>query len=257
MMEYVEFQSGPNTLRGMLHVPAGAGPFPAVMMCHGFTASRMEAHFLFVTIARHLEELGIAVLRFDFAGSGESDGTFGEMTLSGEVADAEAALDFLLGRGELNRAQIGALGYSLGGGALAVLSGRRGADLKAVCLVAATAEPARLASFIRMGKHEAHLAKHNYLDIWGLKVSREFLQDLEKLHPPLDLARYAGPVLLIHGDMDSSVPPSETKSFQDARAKARAPTHVEIVKGADHAFSSISLTNELCKLAGDFFVSRL
>jgi dienelactone hydrolase len=256
-MRYVEFASGKHTLRGMLHMPAGKGPFPGVVMCHGFTASRMEAHFLFVTIARQLESLGLAVLRFDFAGSGESDGEFGDMTMSAEVDDAQAALGFLLRQGEIDPQRVGLLGYSLGGGVAAILAGRRAGDVRAVCLVAGTASPARLASFIRMGKHEAHLAKHNYLDIFGLKVSRAFLQDLEKVDPPGDLARYPGPVLLIHGDYDSSVPPSETKAFYDARTRHREHTRMVTVPNADHAFSSIPLTHELCKLCGDFFGTTL
>jgi pimeloyl-ACP methyl ester carboxylesterase len=88
VLHFVEFQSGRNTLRGMLHLPGGPGRHACVMLCHSFTGNRLESHFLFVTIAPALDAAGLACLRFNFAGSGESDGDFVDMTTAGEVAAA-------------------------------------------------------------------------------------------------------------------------------------------------------------------------
>src|SRR5690242_9112874 len=94
----VEFQTtGAKTLRGVLHQPAEGvpGPAPAVVFFHGFTGNRMESHWMFVRCSRALAEAGVASLRFDFYGSGESDGEFRQMTLTGEIADGRAAVAFL------------------------------------------------------------------------------------------------------------------------------------------------------------------
>lgn len=83
MQNAVELQSRGLTLRGMLHIPANiSGKIPMVVIFHGFTGNKMEPHFILVKLSRLLETKGIASVRFDFAGSGESDGDFSEMTIS-------------------------------------------------------------------------------------------------------------------------------------------------------------------------------
>ena len=257
MMQFIEFDSGANTLRGMLHLPAGQRPFPAVMFCHGFTGHRIESHFLFVTIARRLEAAGVASLRFDFAGSGESDGEFADMTMSGEVADAETALDVLSRHPAVDPERVGVAGLSLGGGVAALLAGRRGADLKAVALLSAVAEPGRILSFIRTGKFEAQLAERDYIDWDGLMIRRPFLQDLEGLHPAKVLGGYDGPVLIVHGAEDVTCPPSEARAFHEARAGSSASTELQILDGADHTYNNLAHTERVCELLVDFFAERL
>jgi len=75
----------------------------------------MESHWIFVKCARALARAGIASLRFDFYGSGESDGEFREVTLQGEIADARAAMDFFRRQKGIDPKRLGLLGLSLGG----------------------------------------------------------------------------------------------------------------------------------------------
>jgi len=257
MPQWIEFRSGPNTLRGMLHSPDGAGPHPCVMLCHGFTGHRIEAHFLFVKLARQFARSGLAALRFDFAGSGESDGEFADMTLSGEVADAEAALEFVRRHPAVAADRVGVAGLSLGGAVAALLAGRRRADIRALGLLSAVAEPARILSFIRTGKFEAQLAERDYIDWDGLMVRRGFLQDLETHRPAEALAGYGGPVLIVHGCEDATVPPSEARTFQQARAKSDAPTRLEMIQDADHTYNNLDHTQRVCDLLAEFFLRHL
>ena len=257
MMQHVEFDSAGNTLRGMLHLPAAAQPLPAAMFCHGFTGNRIEAHFLFVTIARRLERRGIAALRFDFAGSGESDGQFADMTMSAELDDAEAALEFLRRHPAVDAGRIAVLGLSLGGGVAALLTGRRGGDLAAAALLAAVAEPARILSIIRTGRFEAELAQRDYIDWDGLMVRRAFLQDLENQHPAEAIAGYEGPVMIVHGSDDATCPPSEAYTYRQAREGSAGATRFEIVRGADHTFNNLDHTEQVCRLVEDFFGEHL
>ena len=95
MQKAVELQSGELTLRGMLHIPEGiTGKIHMVCIFHGFTGNKMEPHFIFVKLSRMLAAKGIASVRFDFGGSGESDGDFVDMTISKELAEAKLILDF-------------------------------------------------------------------------------------------------------------------------------------------------------------------
>src|SRR5690349_17939805 len=67
------FQNGDVNLAFTLDLPAGVGPFPAVVMGHG---SGKVTRDQLTWAARHLTQLGFAVLRFDKRGVGESTGTF-------------------------------------------------------------------------------------------------------------------------------------------------------------------------------------
>ena len=257
MVHHVEFQSGPNTLRGMLHVPDGRRPFPAVLFCHGFTGSRVESGFLFVRIARRLEAAGIAALRFDFAGSGESDGEFDQMTTSGELADAGAALDFLRRHPAVDAPRVGAIGLSLGGVVAATLTVRRSEHIRALVLLAAAADPGRIVSFIRTGKHETHLATKGYMYFGGLAIRRPFLQDIVQFKPAEEIARWPGPLLIVQGGKDTSVPPSEAYEYRSQRDAAGTPTQFELIRDAEHTFDTVEHSARVIELVTGFFAEHL
>ncbi|PYV05908.1 MAG: alpha/beta hydrolase, partial [Acidobacteria bacterium] len=115
---------------------------PGVVLFHGFTGDRMESHWLFVKCSRALALAGIASLRFDFYGSGESEGEFSEVTLQGEIADARVAIEFFRRQKGINPERTGLLGLSLGGTIAASVAGP--ARAAALALWSALAHPAEL-----------------------------------------------------------------------------------------------------------------
>lgn len=106
-------------LAGTLTVPPGAGPFPAAVLVSGSgPQDRNEAlmgHKPFLVLADHLTRQGIAVLRYDDRGVGESTGTFGTATSRDFADDALAAVRYLRQRGEVTADAVGILGHSEGG----------------------------------------------------------------------------------------------------------------------------------------------
>ncbi len=74
-------------LSAILQTPDNLKEFPLVIICHGFTGSKMEP--LHVNLANELEARGIASIRFDFNGHGESEGNFQDMTVLNEIEDAK------------------------------------------------------------------------------------------------------------------------------------------------------------------------
>lgn len=111
----VTFASGDLSLEGMLHLPTGAGPFPAVAVCHPHPRYGGDMHNNVVSAAvSGLTARGVAALRFNFRGVGRSDGDHGG---SGEEADdVRAALAYLASRPEVDSARVGLAGYSFGAG---------------------------------------------------------------------------------------------------------------------------------------------
>src|SRR5690242_21961025 len=123
MERLIEFANrADRKLRGMVHFPEPPvnGPVPGAVLLHGFTGDRMESHWLFVKCSRALARSGIASLRFDFFGSGESEGEFREATLETEITDAEDAVRFFRHQDGVDRERIGLLGLSLGGAVAAL-----------------------------------------------------------------------------------------------------------------------------------------
>jgi fermentation-respiration switch protein FrsA (DUF1100 family) len=106
-------------LAGTLTLPEGEGPFPAAIMITGSGGQdrdeTMLEHKPFAVIADHLTRHGIAVLRFDDRGVGQSKGNYATATSADLATDANAAFAYLATRPEIRRDAIGMIGHSEGG----------------------------------------------------------------------------------------------------------------------------------------------
>ena len=114
----------PNTkagiqLAGTLTLPAGKGPFPAVVLVSGSgPEDRNETvfgHQPFLVLADYLTRQGFAVLRYDDRGTAQSGGTFAGALTTDFTADAQAALAYLRTRPDIRPRQVGLIGHSEGG----------------------------------------------------------------------------------------------------------------------------------------------
>ncbi|HJR02307.1 MAG TPA: alpha/beta fold hydrolase, partial [Methylomirabilota bacterium] len=98
-------------MAAVLHLPDEL-PAPCVIACHGMGASKDSDKYLL--LGRELPPAGLALVRFDFRGSGESGGLPREATIESRIADLDAVLAHLATRPELD-GRFGLLGSSLGG----------------------------------------------------------------------------------------------------------------------------------------------
>ena len=111
--EYVRFSGAGLELEGILHLPAGEGPFPAVAVCHPHPLYGGDMHNnVVLAICHALAEASIAALRFNFRGVGQSEGDFANGI--GEQEDVVSALAFLSSVNKVNPNKIGLAGYSFG-----------------------------------------------------------------------------------------------------------------------------------------------
>ncbi len=112
-------QAAGVTLKGTFSKPAGAGPFPAVVLISGSGPNDRDenllGHKLFLVLADYLNRQGLAVLRYDKRGAGASTGDYPAATTDDFISDALAATAYLKTRGDVDPHHIGLVGHSEGG----------------------------------------------------------------------------------------------------------------------------------------------
>ena len=138
----VTFECKGQQIVGMLHLPKGRGRFPAALLLHGFTGTKVEAHRMYVKLSRTLAQHGIASLRFDYRGSGDSAGEFEDMTIRSEIADSLEAIRFLARHKRVNSRRLALIGMSMGGAIAAHVVARERSRFKTLVLWAPVAEGA-------------------------------------------------------------------------------------------------------------------
>ena len=119
--EEITFQNSQAsiTLAGTLTLPSAEGNYPTVILISGSGAQNRDeetsGHKPFLIIADHLTKHGLAVLRYDDRGVGQSTGDFKAATIADFASDVASAIKYLKTRKEVNSDKIGLIGHSEGG----------------------------------------------------------------------------------------------------------------------------------------------
>lgn len=204
-------------LAGIIDRPDHQDPVPVAVFSHCFTCNKdLKA---IVRISRALAEAGIAVLRFDMTGLGDSDGDFSRTSFSTNLLDLQAAIRFAAT--ELGPVTA-LLGHSFGGAAsLAVAGSRTSADqaeddppadqlrhLAAVITLAAPSETRHLAELLSRMNPAIQAEGHGQVSIGGRSwtIRREMLADFRSHQLPDLVAKIDVPTLLLHSPVDKTVP---------------------------------------------------
>jgi pimeloyl-ACP methyl ester carboxylesterase len=119
LVEDVVFEnySADVKLAGTLTLPDTKNPSPAAILIHGSGRNDRNGTFAgtFHLLADYLTRQGIAVLRYDKRGVGESTGDYGEATTIDFASDVKAGIDFLKKDSRIDPESIGLIGHSEGG----------------------------------------------------------------------------------------------------------------------------------------------
>lgn len=242
-------------LRGMVHLPSKAGarrPVPGVVFFHGFTGDRMESHWIFIKCARALAQSGIASLRFDFFGSGESEGEFHEATLQTELADARAAVEFFSEQNGIDGKCLGLCGLSLGGTVAACTAG----DVRARALVlwSAVAYPSLLQA-LASAQATPVATKYGMVEYDAREISSAFLSTAPQVTPLQSILRFKRPTLIIHPGQDETVPLSHAEDYY--KTSAAKTKELAVIQGADHTFTSVAWEHEVIERTVGWFRQHL
>ena len=259
MIEPVTFNNRGEQLVGILHVPdelKHGERAPGIVMFHGFTGNKTEDHRLFVHIARALCDSGFVVLRFDFRGSGDSDGEFDDMTVPGEVSDAEKALTFLTSQESVDKEKTGVIGLSMGGRVAAILASRD-RRVKFAVLYSAALGPLRERFLSQVRKNTLEKLDSGEAikvdDGWYLK--KPFFDSIDKPVPIDVMDGIAVPVLLVHSDADQVVPIGDSRKGYETVKDSNDKSEFYVVKGGDHTFSERKHTQEVIEKTLDWLDS--
>jgi dienelactone hydrolase len=256
---------------GTLNLPDGVEKPPVVLLLHGFTGSRDELAIpavkegVFRRAARMWAGRGIASLRIDFRGNGDSEGAFADMTLGGQVKDALAALDFLAAEGEVDKDRMALVGWSMGGAVGAAVAGRTTHRLTSVSLWApGTNMPASIAlllgpDIVRKGLASGDRPVTAKLP-WGVEVSlkQAFFDSLYAIDPVAEIGRYKGPLLVAVGTKDTVVFP-QPEAGQVLLDYHDGPEELW-VRPMDHAFNAfegVEMVDELIAKTGSFIAAAM
>jgi len=251
MQKPLYFENEGQLIAGTLHVPEGKGPHPAVIFCHGFTGNKGETHFLFVKTSRELARRGIASLRFDCRGSGESEGEFDEVSPSGEISDARRALDVLAKQPGIDQGRLGVIGLSLGGLVAACVAGREPA-IRSTVLWAAACE-----LWQPEDKSRKQMKSRGWSDIGGLKLGAGFFKDFGKIDPIREIAASKSAVLIIHGKGDQIVPFNHAERYYAAVHVRGRKAKVVLLDGVDHTFNRVDWEAKVIKTSAEWLGKTL
>lgn len=199
--ERFEFRNGEGELlAGLLERPDGAIGACA-LFAHCFTCSKDIAAAS--RISRTLAGQGVAVLRFDFTGLGNSEGDFANTNFSTNVADLRSAAEAM---GE----QLGGpdllIGHSLGGAAVLAVAGDIVAA-KAVVTIGAPSEPAHVARLLKDKQSEIETEGEAEVLLAGrtFTIKRHFLRDIESQQLGERIRNMRKALLIMHSPVDEIV----------------------------------------------------
>ncbi len=202
---------------------------PLVILHHGFNGNKIEEHRIFVKLARRLAKEGVDAFRFDFYGSGDSEGSLSDATLSTWIANSIEAASYVRGKGRQN---IILLGFSLGGFVVAAAAPSIGPS--GIVLWAPIFHP--LKRILQEKSLIAEGRKKGYADLQGEVIRLTIVKDAARFKIPNAFSGYKAPVLLLHGSEDTNALPSESAQYKEFYGKQGVLVELRVVEGANHSF---------------------
>ncbi|WNB92939.1 alpha/beta fold hydrolase [Bacillus sp. NEB1478] len=218
--------------------------YPLVIICHGFTSTRIGVDRLFVKAAQKFENLGFVVIRFDYAGCGESDGDYGENEFADFIDQTKAVISYGSKLKAIDSNQISLIGHSLGG-AVAACTAAADQRIKNAVLWSAVGNPFEDITRI-VGFNNHHSQRKVIIDHLGYAITDKFISSLRHFSPITIWNPFKGNVLFVHGTADDTISPDYcTLYYQQAKQRPHGRSDMTLIEGGNHTFSSIQQFNEL------------
>ena len=217
---YIE--AGGRRIYTEMNIPKCDGPMPLLIYSHGYGYNWEMVPL--ADIARH----GIVTVFFDFPGGSpgsRSGGSSTEMSVMTEADDLELVLDYMRQFPQVDTSRVFLCGGSQGGFVSAVTGIRRQHDVAGLILCC----PALVIMDFEQAYNHGKRVESRFR-FGNMTVSDRYVRDLDGYDVYAEMAKFAGPVLIYHGDRDSMVP----LSYSERAAKAFPNARLRILRGASH-----------------------
>lgn len=225
---------------------------PMVILMHGIFSSK---DFLpMPQLAKALAKEGIATIRFDFGGHWKSEGKMVRMTIPKELEDARVIWDYASSLPYVS--EIALLGHSQGGVIASMFAGMLAAEGKSPAALVLLAPGAVIKEACQGGTFFGNRFDPSdppeHIRCFGLfKLGREYMLTSQKLEIYETAASYHGPVCIVHGDNDNTVPLWCSERY----VETYHDPEFHLVEGENHRFSK--RTKEMVGIVTGFLVRRM
>ncbi|WP_420317026.1 alpha/beta fold hydrolase [Ekhidna sp.] len=214
-------------LSGRIDFPLIGKPKAFVLFAHCFTCSKNLKSVDHISHAFTQE--GMAILRFDFTGLGQSKGEFADTNFSSNLSDLKDAYDYLEQQYEAPQIMVG---HSLGGAAVLHVSGML-ENVKAVATIGAPSTPEHVTHLLDNGRKDLEEKGEASVNIGGrtFKMKKQFLDDLEEKEREGVIKNLKKSLLVIHSPQDNIV---GIENAQEIYVEAMHPKSFISLDGSDH-----------------------
>lgn len=274
----------PNTNPKNIEIPGTRGNIPAtiqlpaksargeelplVVLCHGFTGNRQgDGHF--APLAEDLAVHGIATVRLDFAGCGDSTEPYANYTLANMAADVDSVIGYM--QATYGTGKTALVGHSMGGRlaslypqlgqypvtALALWSPANGTGLQGL-------EFLSIDNFAAVEELAARADAEGSVAAWGVELSAAYIDGMRDSDPNADLQESGLPVLLTYSGNErilSDTTQTETKAAVESLPDGQVV--LDPFVNGDHNYTSedpatnTQLDADLRQVTVDFLTSHL
>lgn len=219
----------------VISYPEGTGPFPCVLLLHGYMAYKEGDGYLFTKTAERFSENGIASARIDFCSMGENRYSRIHYGSSVMIKEAKTSFAWLQHNSRIIRDRIAILGHSMGGRITFLC-----ADLPSRCLITFNgAVNVDTPLNVPKGVDMDDIADHGYTVVHTSDGRYELLfeQFIKEMNVCSDrIYQYKNPILVCVGEKDPTLPPSISYDF----VRNSNMPNVELLKisDANHTFNA-------------------
>ncbi len=255
--EDIIIQADGYGIAATLTLPVGEGLFPAVVMLHGNGSNRHEAGNAYDYAAPEMAKAGIATLRFDYIGNGDSKEDYIDFTYDKAIDDALSCYNYLETLGTINMEKVGLLGWSMGG-RIALLAASDHEEFISLCTWAGAATE-------KEEQEEYDIAKKDgFYEVtydWRepLKQGPEYYEVAMAKDYAKAIAAIKAPILAINGSEDTAVLPEVAQFIIDHATNQNSK--VLILEGADHTFNvftgDLTILEKLTQETINWFLATL
>ncbi len=233
--------AGDHQIPAVVTIPqeaSGNNQVPAVIMLHATGADKDGAGGGFKNIAPQLAAEGIASIRIDFMGSGESTEDYARYSYSTAMSDVDTTADYLVSLGVIDPERIGLLGWSQGGTDALLAAANNDTYASVVTWAGSINLEHRVTDQMRADAERQGYATLSLSFGGSLRLGKQWIDEVDATNVLEKVAEIKAPILAIAGTSDTIVLPQAAADIINASTNKDSKRYT--IENADHIFNIFS-----------------